>query len=213
MADLKCIELLKEVINLTSMRVIGSPLYQWETGRQVQLFPLWGTKIDTIHFSNLGDTEALCVIPQIAEGMVIADIPNILLQSGRKIVAHSVSMSEDCFETIWESILAVHPRPKPSDYVYTETEVLEYRTLSKRIDEIEKNGVSDEQIATAVEKYLDENPVNAGVQFETDTTLTLKDGILSVNTTNEMEQDNTLPITSAGVFAQVGNIEAILKTI
>lgn len=52
-----------------------------------------------------------------------------------------------------------------------------------------------------------------GVYFETDETLTLKDGVLSVNTTNEMEQDNTLPMTSAGVYATVGNIEALLKTI
>lgn len=52
-----------------------------------------------------------------------------------------------------------------------------------------------------------------GARFETDGTLTLKDGILSVNTTNQMEQDNTLPITSAGVYATVGNIEALLKTI
>lgn len=51
------------------------------------------------------------------------------------------------------------------------------------------------------------------VDFKTDETLTLKDGILSVNTTDLMEQDNTLPITSAGVFATVGNIEALLKTI
>jgi hypothetical protein len=51
------------------------------------------------------------------------------------------------------------------------------------------------------------------VDFTTDETLTLKNGVLSVNTTNDMEQDNTLPITSAGVFATVGNIEALLKTI
>ena len=54
---------------------------------------------------------------------------------------------------------------------------------------------------------------NAGTKFTTGETLTLKDGVLSVNTTNDMEQDNTLPITSAGVFATVGNIEALLKTI
>lgn len=57
------------------------------------------------------------------------------------------------------------------------------------------------------EKFLEQ------VEFETDHTLTLKNGILSVNTTNDMEQDNTLPITSAGVYATVGNIEALLKTI
>lgn len=49
--------------------------------------------------------------------------------------------------------------------------------------------------------------------FLTDETLTLKDGILSVNTTDQMEQDNTLPITSAGVHTVVGNIGAILDTI
>lgn len=49
--------------------------------------------------------------------------------------------------------------------------------------------------------------------FRLDETLTLNDGILSVNTTDKMEQDNTLPITSAGVYATVGNIEVLLKTI
>ena len=57
------------------------------------------------------------------------------------------------------------------------------------------------------------NGSGGNVDFKTDETLTLKNGILSVNTTNNMEQDNTLPITSAGVFAAVGNIEALLKTI
>ena len=51
------------------------------------------------------------------------------------------------------------------------------------------------------------------VEFETDKTLRFENGVLSVNTTNDMEQDNTLPITSAGVYATVGNIEALLKTI
>lgn len=49
--------------------------------------------------------------------------------------------------------------------------------------------------------------------LQTDETLKIENGILSVNTTNRSEQDNTLPITSAGVFEAVGNIEALLKTI
>lgn len=61
------------------------------------------------------------------------------------------------------------------------------------------------------EEFLAQIP--NGVDFETDKTLTLKDGVLSVNTTDQMEQDNTLPITSAGVYATVGNIEVLLKTI
>lgn len=55
--------------------------------------------------------------------------------------------------------------------------------------------------------------VNNSSSFRPDETLTLKDGVLSVNTTDLMERDNTLPITSAGVYATVGNIEALLNTI
>ena len=88
-----------------------------------------------------------------------------------------------------------------------------YSQIVNRIDDIEENAVSDERLEKSIEKYLEENPVDTGVNFETDETLTLKDGILSVNTTNTMEEDNTLPITSAGVFATVGNIEVLLKTI
>lgn len=49
--------------------------------------------------------------------------------------------------------------------------------------------------------------------FTTDKSLTLKDGVLSVNTTDNAEEDNTLPISSAGVHTQIGNIEVLLKTI
>lgn len=73
--------------------------------------------------------------------------------------------------------------------------------------------VSPEDIEKAVSEYLEKNPPSGGKQFETDNTLILKGGVLSVNTTDQMEQDNTLPMTSAGVYATVGNIEALLKTI
>lgn len=52
-----------------------------------------------------------------------------------------------------------------------------------------------------------------GVDFETDETLTLENGVLSVNTAHEPEPDNTLPITAAAVHTTVGNIEVLLKTI
>lgn len=192
---------------MKNFNIRGTPLYQWEVGRQLQVIPLRNMTVDSVHFSHDGDSEALVVVPKEKDGMIIADIPNVLLQSGRNIVVYSVNVSPDKIETLCTWVFDVRKRAKPSDYVYTETEVLEYRSLVGRIDQIEKNGVSDQQIATAVEKYLDENPI------ETDHTLILKDGILSVNTTNQMEQDNTLPITSAGVYATVGNIEVLLKTI
>lgn len=52
-----------------------------------------------------------------------------------------------------------------------------------------------------------------GTVFIPDETLTLRDGVLSVNTANTAEADNTLPITSAAVHTTVGNIEILLGTI
>lgn len=44
-------------------------------------------------------------------------------------------------------------------------------------------------------------------------TLKVTEGVLNVNTSTEVEQDNTLPITSAAVYTEVGNINALLGTI
>lgn len=52
-----------------------------------------------------------------------------------------------------------------------------------------------------------------GMPYELGETLKLVDGVLSVNTAADAEQDNTLPITSAAVYNTVGNIEALLRTI
>ena len=54
---------------------------------------------------------------------------------------------------------------------------------------------------------------SGGTSFITDNTLNFINGVLSVNTASTVEEDNTLPITSAAVAASVGNIEIILKTI
>ena len=51
------------------------------------------------------------------------------------------------------------------------------------------------------------------VEFETDETLSLIDGVLSVNRAQKVEQNNTLPITSAAVYTEVGNINALLQAL
>lgn len=49
--------------------------------------------------------------------------------------------------------------------------------------------------------------IGNGLKLDTST------NTLSVNTVGSVEQDNTLPITSAAVYTTVGNIDVILKTI
>lgn len=84
-----------------------------------------------------------------------------------------------------------------------------------------EGGGSPEDIQNAVNKYLDENPVRvdiatsekAGIVTVGKNLSITKDGILSVDTTDSAEQDNTKPITSAGVNLVVGNINALLAII
>lgn len=58
-------------------------------------------------------------------------------------------------------------------------------------------------------------PVKIGVSFSTDETLSLdpETGVLSVNTADKVEADNTLPVTAAAVQTTVGNINVLLATI
>lgn len=91
-----------------------------------------------------------------------------------------------------EQLAALKGKPG-DDYVLTPADKAEIAEMAAELVEIPDSG--------------------GNVDFKTDETLILENGILSVNTTNDMERDNTLPITSAGVFATVGNIEALLKTI
>lgn len=124
------------------------------------------------------------------------------------VYAGDLQTSTPAYIPIDRSILCgdapVHPDP-PEDV---------YNQLIARLEAIEYATVSPEAIEKAVSDYLTENPVETGVQFTTDETLTLsEDDVLSVNRAEVVEQDNTLPITSAAVYKTVGNINALLATI
>ena len=178
---------------ICKVNVVDGDLYQWDVERKVEI-KCDESLLDEVHFSNSNSDKdnALVVIPYEEDGKVYANIPNILLQKNMPIYVY-LTTTERTFKRF---MFTIYARAKPDDYVYTETEILNYHKLNERLSYLEENGGS-----------------SSGVDFKTDNTLILKNGILSVNTTNDMEQDNTLPITSAGVYATVGNIEALLRTI
>lgn len=122
-----------------TMKVLGTALYQWEIGRKICITPAPGTTVSAVHFAHPGDSEAPTVIPREENGLIVADIPNYLLQSGRSIVAFLVDVDENKIETTSDRIFSVINRPKPADYVYTETEVLTWYSLEKRIKNLEEN--------------------------------------------------------------------------
>lgn len=111
------------------------------------------------HFCN-GSSETSLVCPiEEKNGERTVNVPNILLQKEGMIKAYLCARTEDGTETKLSQHFQVLPRAKPDDYIYTETEVLNYFSLAKRLEQLEENSISDEQIASAVEGYLEENPV------------------------------------------------------
>lgn len=86
------------------------------------------------------------------------------------------------------------------------TETVYYFTQILHVTEGDQRGLYEIQTDKTLKKV-------GGIEFETNDTLSYKNGVLSVNTADEVAADNTLPITSAAVHAVVGNIETLLKTI
>lgn len=126
-----------------------SYFYQWDLNRQIYVED---KNLEVVHFCNRTDECSLTV--EVVNG--VANVPNILLQDSFDIKVFAYDENT----TWYEQVFKVKARTKPDDYVYTETEVLCYEALEKRIDEIEKNGISEETVTNAVNKYLEENPID-----------------------------------------------------
>ena len=60
---------------------------------------------------------------------------------------------------------------------------------------------------------LDAVETGGGTSYKIGHGLKVEDGTLMVDTADAVEQDNTLPVTSAAVFVQTGNIEALLAAL
>lgn len=120
------------------IKVIGGSLYQWDTGRKVSVQKRDGVSIAQVHFSHSGMQNALVTVPQEEAGEVTAEIPNILLQSAQNLTVYAVVVDSDERKTIIDRTFSVVSRPRPEDYVYTETEVLNFDQIEKRIKKIEE---------------------------------------------------------------------------
>lgn len=126
--------------------------YQWDLDRKIVVDD---ESINQVHFCNRTDECSLVCDVYDLDGKRVADVPNVLLQQDWRINVYGYDKNY----TKHNEVFDVVRRSKPADYVYTETEVKNYDDLAERIDQIEKNGISDEAVEGAVEKYLEENDI------------------------------------------------------
>lgn len=100
--------------------------YQWDSDVQIVVSD---PTVSEVHFCNRTDDCSLVV--EVKDKLV--NVPNILLQSDFPIRVYAFC---DTYTKI-ERIFKVCKRSRPADYLYTETEVLNYDSLCKRMDKIE----------------------------------------------------------------------------
>lgn len=137
------------------------------------------------------------------------------VQEGSAEKPSVLKTSRPCCLKVADSIadLLGQPIPDPTPDVYQQ--------IIAMLEDIKKGEVSPEDIQKAVDNYLTENPISvdiattekAGIVAVGKNLSITEDGVLSVETTDSAEQDNTKPITSAGVNLVVGNINALLAII
>lgn len=124
-------------------------MYQWDIDRQVVVDD---PSIVEVHFCNR--TEDVSLVVEVVDGL--ANVPNILLQSSFDIHVFGY----DGKATRHDAVFKVKAKTKPSDYVYTETEIKSYEYLENKIREIEEQGWSDEIVEKSVKEYMYQNPLS-----------------------------------------------------
>lgn len=126
--------------------------YQWDIDRKVVVND---KTVNEVHFCNRTDDCSLVCEVYDLDGLRVADVPNILLQNNWRINVYAYDSNYTKYNEVFEVIR----RTKPADYVYTETEIKNYDDLVDRIDQIEQNSVTDENVAAAIEKYFEDNDI------------------------------------------------------
>ena len=111
--------------------------YQWDLNQKVtsETFQVG----DKIHFYSLRHPTALATKAYALDGKVVADVPNILLQTTNPIKIYRYISNPTSAQTVDEETFVVKQKPQPSDYFYTETELYELRSdVEKSVSELDE---------------------------------------------------------------------------
>lgn len=111
-----------------------SKFYQWDKGRKLIVKD---STISEVHFSNGVVGCALVCETYTEDGKTFANVPNILLTSDLPVAVYAYSADY----TKHSARFKVHSRPKPADYVYTETEIwTAEKAVAAALEEAKANG-------------------------------------------------------------------------
>lgn len=117
--------------------LLDGDLYQWDTGRVVQIDPDSDYDIHEVHFATRKMDFAYVVKTYSENGNTYCKIPNILLQQYYDIYCYEVRENEDGEESTSTTIFKITKRNRPLDYIYTDPEKYTYKELEERVKNLE----------------------------------------------------------------------------
>lgn len=125
------------------LKIIGysGKLYQWNSGRKIQVIDPPGCTISEVHMYVSAWENAVVRKPDRSGATVTVDIPDEALQAAGPLMVYEVVVDASGRETISKHKHMVYPREKPSDYVYTPTELKAWEQMDARIALLEAANV------------------------------------------------------------------------
>lgn len=129
--------------------------YQWDIGQKIIVH----ADCHEVHCTNDG-VKSLPSKVYEENGQKLARIDDVFFQEAKPITVYGYVIGDDEEYTLLQHTFQVRNKPKPDTYAYTPTETQTWAALDKRVTVLEENGVSEEQIASAVEDYMKEHPID-----------------------------------------------------
>lgn len=116
--------------------------------------------------------------------------------------------------TIWANVGQIFCGASPGETTQPPTPTVYEQILDRigNLDELET--VSKDNLVDAInEAYNSGGTGGGGIPYKIGPGLKVVNSTLTVDTADAVEEDNTRPVTSAAVYVEIGNIEALLAAL
>lgn len=177
--------------------------------------PEWDGLTKTAVFSN-GKT-TVDVLAANWDGDTVPVPHEVLAVPGRhaRVGVYGADESGVILPTVWVSLGKVQPGADPSGDETADPSLPVWAQLQKQIGDLDdlKTYNKGNLVDAINEARNSGGGTGGGYNIGSGLKLDAATNTLSVDTADKVEQDNTKPVTSAAVYTEVGNINALLATI
>lgn len=177
--------------------------------------PAWDGLTKTAVFTN-GKT-TVDVLAASWDGDTVPVPHEVLAAPGRhaRVGVYGANESGVVLPTVWVSLGKVQPGADPSGDETADPSLPVWAQLQKQIGDLDdlKTYNKGNLVDAINEARNSGGGTGGGYTIGDGLKLDAATNTLSVDTADKVEQDNTKPVTSAAVYTEVGNINALLATI